>query len=729
MDQLTELTATIDEYLESKSKDSREKVKKLVKQPAYIKLWIFDPDYKKTVSLLQALLADEDPFLADFVLSHFCSGFTDLLKWYKKNGSSTISTNHVVTYLQLFNNLIDTNFHSIKEDLEGPVMSMLYLLNDALVRPDILLVLAHLKQVDKRISDYCEFERTAEYYVDSFLNDVGLQELNSFLYECVSHLIVIFPETVSKYASNESFLRLLTTDISRLTTLNAAELENSSLLLKILYMLSNLCIDESTRNLIHSHYSQLLSKLLTVSFSKNERAQLILTLTALVIVKTWHMPSMGDKSTQLTMTYDIFIAGVITDASTEILDLSLEGLTYLSIKVEAKRMIRNDDDLLITILQLLKEKKNLNLAYGILSILENVTSTKTPDESISKVLEDTEKDDPTEILNFIFHILAHQDLMSSLLALFKDEASTSLVHNSIINLIHNIVIFKETRSIVFEQKGLDILFSHLISTKDNQAQLESQMVCIESVSKILLTSNPEVVVEKYDLIPVAFLVQLVQAYDHQKYQTRYKTIFAMHLESQVANQAVFEVIISLTNLASVPNMDLKKTISNAVLPSLPNFLISEISSIRQSMLELLSNLSDCPDCLQYVFNWSKPDTKKNYDTLLDLLYHLSTGPSQSAILSFFANASVYDLVADVLVENKDFIHYLSKVLDKQRSEEPIVERTLFILINCGQISTSKLREALPKTFNDVLNEVLRNIRSTELRKMCLEVARLSKGEN
>lgn len=356
MDQLTELTATIDEYLESKSKDSREKVKKLVSQPAYIKLWIFDPDYKRRVSLLQALLADEDPFLADFVLSHFCSGFTDLLKSYKKC-SSTVSTNQVVTYLQLFNNLIDTNFHSIKEELEGPVMSMLYLLDDASVRPDILLVLAHLKQVDRRISDYCEFERTAEYCVDSFLNDVGLQELNSFLYECVGHLIVIFPETVSKYASNENFLRLLTTDISRLTTLNAIELENSPLLLKVLYMLSSLCIDESNRNLIHDHYSKLLTKLLTVSFSKNERAQLILTLTALVHVKTWHVPSMGEKSAQLTMTYDIFIAGVITDVSTEILDLSLEGLTYLSIKLEAKRMIRNDDDLLITILQLLKKRR------------------------------------------------------------------------------------------------------------------------------------------------------------------------------------------------------------------------------------------------------------------------------------------------------------------------------------------------------------------------------------
>ncbi|GME93690.1 unnamed protein product [[Candida] boidinii] len=277
----------------------------------------------------------------------------------------------------------------------------------------------------------------------------------------------------------------------------------------------------------------------------------------------------------------------------------------------------------------------------------------------------------------------------------------------------------------------------------------------------MMNNNPNLIFNKFsNITPIPFLLEILCQYDIETNGNNYGNE-KLHLSPlngvHISAVDVFEVLIALTNLSSLEDIQVKKLIIHFCWIQIKNLMLSLDSQIQRSDLELLCNLIMVPTCTQKFFDWeiNKDDITKaeneneekekeesdkrknflNFRILCKLIGSLDL-KSQIATLNIFANSSEYEMISITLMQSEIFLNHLYEVLDTQGiEEEELTTRCLYILLNgINAVSDSKdnnKTEILSKfkalnNWEDTILKIVRATSEEDIRGMGFEILKALK---
>ncbi|CDK26832.1 unnamed protein product [Kuraishia capsulata CBS 1993] len=597
----------------------------------------------------------------------------------------------------------------------------------------------------------------------SFLEDLMLTDgfqTRKHLFYIIRKLYPVMTSAMSQlFVSSGDLSNILSDELKTiLSHFNEGSGLTANQAISLLELFSSACVDERSRSVIAENYTSILSRALQIKGGSDpEQTRRIRLLSGVVICKILNVV----KSEQLKENPELMdfpsLCGVLVDAvkhsDINYIKDGLEGLAYLSLKSEVKRYLRRETDLSNVIFALLKKKElEPGMRYGALVILSNLTSYrsvlskeqesfKTLKDYAGAVGKDQAKPEDDESDNAEIAVIVNDWLEEKKgfgLAISFAQQGSKGYQMELVRLCANFshaIIF---RSRVVQQGGLNYLINYLannseeveykdgsIVAKSEVANPEVRLVAIRTIAKLLITNNPNNAFNKFEpTIVIPFLSEVLQKYDMETNGTDYDVQIPL-LAVEVRSIDLFETLLALTNLASMDKSPIWKVGTRFTWRYLQNLMLDSDPRIQCAALELISNLVVEPECSQHFFDWSIETNKRNFDILVELI-DLQDVKSQLAVMGIFANVSDFEMIAQILARTTKFIDHLIKVLEEQKTQEDLMLRCVYTLINCCYVETAQLK-AYTKLNETIGNVIRTHSGNKDLVQMCLQLVKLVKN--
>ncbi|QPG77016.1 hypothetical protein FOA43_004411 [Brettanomyces nanus] len=616
---------------------------------------------------------------------------------------------------------------AFKEDISPLLSYILYYICYKETESPALMIIVSLK------NSFGE-ELLGSEVVDTVDDMATTCETRTQRYEVIHVISAVYPVMISActelFLNNDPVVKLLANEITFLLGSGEDQLtfDGAHHLKQILKLFSSACIDDSCRKLIAKIYFGLLVKTLKMDGSDETKLE-AQCIAATVVIKIWSsipQETFEGQTDILSLNYlsEVLINGLVQNHTKEMVSNSIEGIAFLSLNLQVKQMLRKDDNFLTSLLEK-PHVKNRDLAYGILCIVTNLTTynkvlskSQQSMESLKsyaqlskvdpragkrrhKITEDNDKD----VAKFVSYLLDNEEILERISDALKNAASRG-VQTQAIRIIGNLCFKSEHRKEVVKHGGLGIVLSYLIHHSDEvkynadtfcdikgNHTIEdpgTRLIALKSVARIIMSHNPNsLFYQKFDIITTApFLLELVVQYDMDINGTTLETPISSLGNEAVDNSDCFESLIALVNLSSVVNNpQIRELIVKLGWTSIDNLMLCSNFQIQRADLELLSNMMLSPVCSEKFFNWSttKDRNYRNFEKLCQLT-GLADVQSQLAVLNIFANCSDYELIAKMLAESKLFGDKLMEIIKGQDSDEGVILRCFYILMNLLNVS-------------------------------------------
>jgi len=584
--------------------------------------------------------------------------------------------------------------------------------------------------------------------------------------EILGVLYSVLPNVCTNtFLKDDIMVKLLANEITFLLTSRKEQLlfDGGKNLRSILLVFSGACIDEACRKLIAKMYLGLLVKTLKVGNSTNDELELE-CLAGTVVIKIYkciERKSFEKEGHALSLSFisEILINGLLSQYNHKITAYSVEGLAFLSLSPEIRRLLRKDDNFLTALIEDKFLEDSNEISYGtlcIVNILTMIPSTSSEkqqsmeklrsyaelsqmDPRTGKKLKVSRKDTKEEVIKFSTSLMKSKDLLGMISKIIKKFQTSGIIEQAIY-IIHNLCNNKSIRTDVVKHGGLGILLSYLAShsdgikyNPDTFCEMKKPIIfpqvrqkAISALAKIIMSHNPKVLFyQKFDIFtPVAFLLEEIVQYDIDTGGRVGKTPLDGLPEDQLNAIDCFEAIVALTNLTSVDEMKIKNIVLRLGWSSIYNLTLSENYQIQRTDLELLSNLMLSPMCSEKFFNWNtKSDENYQHFRRLCQLINLVDRDSQIAVLNIFANSSDYNIIGQLLCQSEFFMdHFMDVMVDKTADEE-IQLRCFYILANLLNISasTSKIYQTVRSKLGSIITYCCKEAKDPKLRQIAQEI--------
>ncbi|KAI5964769.1 SHE4 [Candida pseudojiufengensis] len=687
--------------------------KSIVKEKSKALLNLFKNNSQQFLHLLQNI-NDSGSILVDIAhKSHIDeSQIQNLLSLIR----SEISQNKDVKYyLGLYSNII-TNFkYTNPQHLD---LFLKYVGNDKELENLILVIIIQDLQLYKK-----DTEETIQGYLELLAEDLNLSSTQfKNLVSTLSLCFPIVPELCSKIYMDDN------------TKTHIAQHLNSTNDILILKLFSNSSLVENCRTFTVNNYFQFLLN----CFKSKEVEKKILA--SLVLVKLWTFIQVEQKSqikiTDLAEDFLLYIDDNNNDF--EILEYSIEGLIYLSLFWEVRELMRVDVTFIENLIKILKNVSSANnvnssIQYGILSILSNITKLKEPEQQNPKSKlknvttpqtgSQSQEENQENIKLFNKDLLIDDHIISILTTLKTYQSSSNNNLNEVINIIYNLSFdqSKSTRVELVKQGALKVVISYLVKnsvikrvenrvisnpSKDDIIP-EIRLKAIRSLSRMLICINPELAFEHFDIKTcIPFLIELLGSNN----ATEKDSIF--YSEDDLTTLDKYESLLSLTNIASIDKSDLKIFIIYEILPFIDSLiLLNDI--IQISIYELLNNLISEPILLSKFYNLQSNSNKQRLIITLKLLGSENLN-LQIIIAKFLVNSTNFDMINDVLIDNKDIFDELFEnilqIITTQSKDQDLITPVSYILVNLAYALANQNKLSILKSekFRIGCNNVLKN---------------------
>lgn len=594
-----------------------------------------------------------------------------VLNTLKQNVKRALNAVDIKFYLQVYFNVIST----FRQYNVQHLLVFLPLLNPNLyddindIKPLIILISITLLKYDAKlttavISDYLDINFNIE--------DENLS-VNQYLHyiEVLEVYFPLIPELIAPIYL-ESSKRHIDCQISKITNPEDIKLYRQ-IVVATSKLFSSSCINNDCRQFNFNNYFKLI--LLATKVDDQE----IKIMANLIIIKLWNFVQVEQNITKDSLTNNLlnYVADHKKNDDQVLLESAIEGLAYLSLNKEVKHLIRINETTLEILISLLSENKSSSLNYGIMVILNNVSSQSDPNEkSQKKTVEylknvslgnavDNFKESQIEIELFNKSLLCDHKIVSVVSRLKANEASTNKLMALIINIIYLIALNKEkvVKIELVKQGSLKLIMNYLVknstvaeSTGETRPlnDDDDRLIGIRALAKIMYTVNPALASNNFDIrSTIPFLVELLgpNISNYKGLQLEGKDSY---LSDSVTNIDKFESLLALTNISSLENSDLKRFIISKVFDNyLNNFILdSDHPKIQIASWELISNLINEPTLLVKFFNVDETTETKENAKRLDLLIKLLDSESeelQIVLAGLLANATSESMICQVLL--------------------------------------------------------------------------------
>lgn len=717
----------------------------------------------KTLSLIQTILKRNDS-LGDIVF--YLSLYFAIISNFNLSNPQHVSL--MLQYLNPFHN--QTN-----EEKAHEVYSLVLVI---IIKNIELLA----KKTTEVISSYLEIlvdNEPDKISMASFLN----------LVKSLESLFPIVPSVSQTIYMSESCKGIILFQVSKMSSTSLEYTSNQLITTEILKLVTSSCINEQCRLFNYNNYLELL-KIGTKLQGENVLG--IRLLSSLGIIKLWNFIQLEkdlrkDSGINMSDLSDILISYLRSSESREnevYLEYCIEGLAYLSLNTSIKQKLRNDETSIENILIILKKETEINdkillanssLVYGLLLILSNLTKLKDVAANSQKKttnylksfatpnnINNSEDENQESIYNFSRSLLNDYKIVEimSKIKVFKSQDSAGHNNDNIISQVITVISMissnqdRSTRQELIKQGALNIVLDYLIKnsvvkkTLGNETRpsslndelVETRLLALRSLARILISVNPALAFNKYDIKTcLPFLIELLGP-DISQYTGSLEDVGdEKYLYDGVSNLDKYESLLALTNISTVhvknATNELRQLIISKIFDKyLDNFIIdSDLPQIQKAAWELISNLITEPSLLVKFFNIEKQENLKRLQLLIKLL-DSTDELFQTVIGGLLANAtSEFEMISQILVQNvtlnERLLSILTNIFENQNSNNDLLLRASYILLNLVYSASSldakyldKLREN--RKLKGSLGLALRSNKNKEILEMIIEIIKL-----
>ncbi|CUM45940.1 uncharacterized protein AC631_03589 [Debaryomyces fabryi] len=650
-----------------------------------------------------------------------------------------------------------------------------------------LVLLVIIKNLELLVEETTEIITSyLEILVDNEPDEISITSFLN-LVKCLESLFPIVPSVSNTIYMSEGCKEIILFQVSKMSSASLEYASNQLITTEILKLVSSSCINEQCRSFNYSNYLELLkigTKL------QGEDVLEIRLLSSLGIIKLWNFIQLEkdlkrDSSINMSELSDILI-NYLRSADSKLNDTNLEycveGLAYLSLNTSVKQKLRNDENSIESILVILKKKTEVNekslltnssLVYGLLLILSNLTKLKVVAANSQKKttnylnfatpnnINDDKDENQESIQNFNSSLLINYKVVEIMSKIKVYKSPDSAGHNN--NIISQVITMismistnqdKSTRQELIKQGALNIVLDYLIKnsivkknlgnetrpSSSNDELVETRLLALRSLARILISVNPSLAFNKYDIKTcLPFLIELLGPDISQYNGSLGDAGDDQYLYDGVSNLDKYESLLALTNISAAQNStgtnELRPLIISKTFDKyLDNFIIdSDLPQIQKATWELISNLITEPSLLVKFFNIEKQDNLKRLQLLIRLL-DSTDELLQTVIGGLIANAtSEFEMISQILVQNvtlKDhLLSILTNIFESQNLNDDLLLRASYILLNLvysasklGAEYIDKFRE--DKKLKDSLGLALRANKNKEILEIIIEIIKL-----
>lgn len=629
-----------------------------------------------------------------------------------------------------------------------------YLNYDDSISIDALMTLYKLNDLNPNLSSILEEK------IDNLI-DLSSDKAEKYkIFKIISQLFPFDAVLCSQFFTKKpNFVSLLTNEITletnQLATLTSESIKNLNTLL---VLLSNSCIEESSRAATASMHITLLIKCLSLP---DEQVYLqSKCYAATTTIKLWRMIDSQILNNHLELLCLNNLFKIIINSVKNKLNTSIEGLSLLCTNVQIRKKAR-DDEVINDLFDLVGGKEHTT--FGILSVLTLLSTSNRLFEiqqksvvalkdsnSISKIdiftnekLSSSEQqDDVSQIKKLIKTLIERKIFTENIKHILKSLETSKGLLGQCLKLIYNVVFPDIDLSENSENELKDenyaklyygeikqivsLLTSYLIGTSQHmkynhetfityddgfqqftENDLEYRSIAIEALCGPTISNHVEEIYGKTDvefaLSPIPFILEILVQHDIDTgISLGVKQTPFSNLKSQIFSRFhVYYAFVALAALASLQIQHVETSVFTLGFDSIINALNSGDDKLQFSALQLLNEICDIPLCIAKFFNWEKEsdDYYKNF-TILAHLIQCTNYDSQCLALQFFFTVSRFEIVAEKLCKNELFCSNLNKIFQNQDSDDALIYYALLVLTNLFELKGEVYSDTFLQLFDE-----------------------------
>lgn len=552
------------------------------------------------------------------------------------------------------------------------------------VKSIMLLIFSQLeKQYGNKFNE--KFQDFVDVLIIEAESDVG----NDSLSLIVEVLTELYP--VLTIPCSEVFLGTRLVELFQRRVLDEADTEFTKRLLRLF---SVACIDETVRAHIAENYISLLERSLSLKTFR--------VYSVLVLIKTWSFSKLQNVS--VSSLANILMEGFVhqENESDEEIAACVEGLAYLSLKPEVKKILRSKKVFCDSLVGLIDAKLKNSNSYGALVILANLSiypqdynaSGNFDSKSIRDLRTYYELKNPgteekeakmetrEEVVNFNTTYILNREVISAVKTEFGSLSQGS--RQQLVRIIYNVTRDRPSIAKSIGQGGTTVVLEYLLNDHDTADVI--RILASRALTKMLIFTNPTLIFTKYSPVnaigPLFDLLPKLPADSGQIFETK---------EDLITTTDSYEALLALTNLASFGASDGEDVCKRIASEEkywnvIENLMLDDQVLLQRSTLELISNLMSHPlPIAAKFFNFDNPRSVKNFDILVKLL-QLKDVNSQRAVAAIFANiSSTVPFIAQDLLSKKELIDKAIDVLENQLDDAELRQRLIILFYSLVEV--------------------------------------------
>ena len=468
----------------------------------------------------------------------------------------------------------------------------------------ILSLLDYRLSVDVRsqatlaIAKYMEIcQEKGPALLSDFVTSRVARQKNEDLIVAFSVAAAVFPIIPSVAAAlflSEGFVQSLADVLKKRT--KSKEVEQA-----VLELLSAACMDGGCRQAIQKHCSEWLNKVL-MNGDGRRRSEIAAVILAKVNgadrPKTDGEQGARDQD-QVEMLIGKF-SNMMTESDQTSIQSSIEGLAYLSLQPKMKEKLANDRAFLKNLLTVLGDvSSSSTLVFGGLNIISNLTkylpnrSEEQKRISQLKAYANSSKatstphplDEDTHVTQRCKAVL-DAGIVPVLVISAKKVSTTALA--SVLDILLSFSKTSNHRGTIAQQGGLKLLLNTYSSiTGTNTSDIRARRTAAHAVARILISVNPALVFstsgQPQRTSAIRPLLSLLSSSEDETISDGPRDLLP-----------IFESLLALTNLASIPDPTVADTIIRLAWPPIEDLLLSNNTLIQRATVELVCNLMLSP---------------------------------------------------------------------------------------------------------------------------------------
>ncbi|UKZ73372.1 hypothetical protein TrVFT333_001018 [Trichoderma virens FT-333] len=406
---------------------------------------------------------------------------------------------------------------------------------------------------------------------------------------------------------------------------------------------------------------------------------------------------------------------------------SIEGLAYASLRPKVKESIVSNPELLKKLVTTLKDAPPRSpMTYGALSIFLNLTryrpSLTEEEKKMSQLkayADAAGKLAPPDALDDDEHVAKRckavfdAGLTPVLVTHSKNGSPASL--SIIVSIIHSFAMTQALRAPLAQRGALNLLLAAWTTLPETEAT--GRRMAAQAIARILISTNPMLVFGGNrsnsaiaTIRPLAFILPPDPAADRRDLLP------------------TFEALMALTNLASMEDEDVPRSIISIAWGQIEEQMLSSNDRVSQAAVELVCNLMQAPEGIA-LYADGNPQAKNRIHILLALADAEDAG-TRSAAGGALASLTGYESVAKLVLQREGGIKVILGMCTDE--DEGLRHRGVVTLYNmvAGDVEVCQLAREKVKEADgiEVLKQSLKLSRRPEVLQLTVETLKALLGQ-